>query len=283
VSTKPKRHADLATGWVGCTDDGGVLWHFYDGSPATTKTAEERHIASQNFGGGRPDIPVLVDATQMTGFSKEAREFSGAAMAGHTGPVAIIVGNPVIRVIVQVFVATQRPTFPIKAFSDPGAAMTWLHAPVVGGTPLQTNVPRVDQAPLTAAEISLPDWDPDRAIKQRTTWWCMGDDGIVRVVLPPVRETLEDAHERMATTRELSETHGKLKMLIEAGRAGWVSGDVRQHYNAHMPPHFEAVAVIVGNPVSKVVAGVFLRLMQTHFKIRVFDDPELGKQWLLSL
>ena len=41
-------------------------------------------------------------------------------------------------------------------------------------------------------------------------------------------------------------------------------------------------ALVVGSPVSRVIANFFLGLNRVKFPCKIFDDPELATQWLLG-
>ena len=277
---RPPGSADLTTGWVG-TMGGDVLCHFFNGLAETRESAEERHLQSLGFGSSLADIPVLVDATEMRGLSKDAREFFGSTMQERTGPTAILVGNPVIRVVVQMFIVTQRPVFPMKVFNDPDAAMQWLRAP---HETRPTKAILATEQPKSSAQtkILLAGWDPDQVLEHRTGSWCMGRDGVLRMVVDGNTDTHEDIQELLGILWEYRRTHGALFVLCDATRGGWIAATGRAALQTQLPEISDALAIVVGTPVSRMLSIVMLRAWKPHMEVQVFDDPEEALEWVLE-
>jgi hypothetical protein len=79
--------------------------------------------------GGRRRTPVLVDLRGVRSQTRECRKyFVGPEATAMTGPVALLVGSPVSRVIGNFFLRLNDQRVPTRLFSDEGEAAAWLLA-----------------------------------------------------------------------------------------------------------------------------------------------------------
>lgn len=72
-------------------------------------------------------VPVLLDARATRGVSRQAREY-------YTGPestrlircMAMLIGSPLGRVIGNFLIQVNRPSYPLRLFSDEAEALRWI-------------------------------------------------------------------------------------------------------------------------------------------------------------
>jgi hypothetical protein len=71
-------------------------------------------------------VPVLADFRGVRSFSREARRLaSNPEITRKPTALALVVGNPVTRVIGTFGTRIQRPSFPVRLFTDPAVALAW--------------------------------------------------------------------------------------------------------------------------------------------------------------
>lgn len=88
-------------------------------------------------------VPVLADIRQLGPVDREARQLMTTEAAALTKAAAVLVNSPVGRVFGTLFIAINRPPYPIKIFTSEAAATAWLEKfvdPSLAGS-------RADQAP----------------------------------------------------------------------------------------------------------------------------------------
>jgi hypothetical protein len=77
--------------------------------------------------GGKP-APLFVDFSQMKSISKEARDYFGKDprhVETYTA-VALVVNNPLSRVLANFFMGINKPIKPTRLFDDRAKAFEWL-------------------------------------------------------------------------------------------------------------------------------------------------------------
>ena len=71
-------------------------------------------------------MPILIDFRGIRRFSREARRMaSDPDTTRKPTALAVVVGNPVTRVIGTFATRIRRPSCPIRLFTDPHAAFQW--------------------------------------------------------------------------------------------------------------------------------------------------------------
>lgn len=92
----------------------------------TLADAVENIQASASLAGG-VRVPTLLDARAARKIDREAREYyAGPENAKVTLGTAMVVGSPVGRIIGNFLIQVNRPTFPIRLFSDEAEGVRWL-------------------------------------------------------------------------------------------------------------------------------------------------------------
>jgi len=106
--------------------DGIVRARFHDGAEVTADDARENLAVTRRLTGGRRR-PVLVDLRPVRSQSAEARAlFAGPDATAVSSAVALVVGNPVSRVVGNFYLGFNRPQTPTRLFTSVEDAETWL-------------------------------------------------------------------------------------------------------------------------------------------------------------
>jgi hypothetical protein len=109
----------------------------------------------------------------------------------------------------------------------------------------------------------------------------VGQDGIVRIIHTPGAEvTLEDAQETMAAYKKLN--NGKrMPLLVDTKSMKSISREARHFYSGEEAAACAgAAALIVGTPVSKVLANFYLGLSNPKLPSRLFTSEDEALVWL---
>jgi hypothetical protein len=106
--------------------DGTVVLRFHGGVRLTrdlTAEVTRAHVAAAK-GEKRP---ILADLRGVLSADRESRELAvGPDVAAATLRMAILVGNPVTRVLGGFFLRVTSPSYPTRIFSDEEQARAWL-------------------------------------------------------------------------------------------------------------------------------------------------------------
>jgi hypothetical protein len=71
--------------------------------------------------------PIMVDITNVKTVSKEARDiYSSNKTADILAAAALIIGNPVSRIMGNFFTGINKTGMPVRMFTNPGDAKKWL-------------------------------------------------------------------------------------------------------------------------------------------------------------
>jgi len=120
-----------------------------------------------------------------------------------------------------------------------------------------------------------------RVIETRATRQWTGEDGIVRSqIRPGIDFTVEDSAESLAATRSISGdvpvpvlVDGRgVRSATRESRLFWASDEVSATISA--------MAILVGSPVSRMIASFFIRLVRPGFRLRIFSDEAAAVRWI---
>jgi hypothetical protein len=107
-------------------DDGTVVLRFRPESLATVESVPEvvrAHVAAAR-GAKRP---ALADVSGLKFADLEARKLAaGPEVAAVCSHMALLVGNPVSRILGNFFLRVSRPLYPTRIFTDEASARRWL-------------------------------------------------------------------------------------------------------------------------------------------------------------
>ena len=121
--------------------------------------------------------------------------------------------------------------------------------------------------------------EAEQSSKVAKVW--LGEDGIVRVIhVPGAEVTLQDAQETMAAYLKLNNGK-KLPLFVDTKTMKSISREARHFYAGdEAAACASAVALIVGTPVSKVLANFYLGLSNPRLPSRLFTDEAEALAWL---
>jgi hypothetical protein len=104
-------------------------------------------------------------------------------------------------------------------------------------------------------------------------------DGVVEIEwVPQVPSTLDDA---VAVIEAMSELTGgrAAPLLVHTTDAGPQSREARMEF-VRRQEVVSAVALVVGNPLSRMMANFFINVSKPEVPIRLFEDDESALTWL---
>lgn len=113
--------------WMGA--DGIVRTKVKPGADITLVEARENsEVTHQLFLKHGAKFPLLVDSSEIHSMSREARKFfSVSDRSTGINAMALLIGSPLSRIIVNFFMALQNQGVPCKVFTDEKKALKWLN------------------------------------------------------------------------------------------------------------------------------------------------------------
>lgn len=130
-------------------------------------------------------------------------------------------------------------------------------------------------------ELKDPDMQPANSFETRTTLTSLGDDNIIYAVMKKgADENLQDAQANVAACRQLANGR-RLPILCDYRQIRKQSREAQIYYaNDEVSNTYSACAILVENPVSKMVANFFLGLRKPKTPTRLFTDEKMALAWL---
>ncbi len=118
----------VSAGVVQLRDDGIVHFVCADGAQLDETNTREMFTVYRELGGeGR--LLVLSDIRGMRSSTAGSRSLASGPEANQLhAAAAVIVGNPITRMMGNLFIGLNRPAYPTRLFSDADSAVAWLHA-----------------------------------------------------------------------------------------------------------------------------------------------------------
>lgn len=111
--------------------------------------------------------------------------------------------------------------------------------------------------------------------------WILGPDNILRTeCFPNTVMTLDDGKESTRVSAEMV-NYQPLPLLCDLTNVVKMSQECRQHFAG--PEHaktFSRAALIVTNPISKLIGNFFLGLNKPLKPTRLFTNKEVALRWL---
>ena len=106
--------------------DGTVVLRFFAGSHVTAE-ATRAVMRAQISAARGAKRPTLADLRGIASSERGARELAGGPeIAAVTLRTAMLVGNPVSRILGNFFLRVTRPAYPARIFTDEASARHWL-------------------------------------------------------------------------------------------------------------------------------------------------------------
>lgn len=111
----------------------------------------------------------------------------------------------------------------------------------------------------------------------------LGADGILRVIVNPgTRLTLADIKEHLEAT-QASLTSDRLPVLVDISRIKSISREARAYMSGERAKqHIAAHAVLVGSPLTRVIANFALGLSRTSYPTKIFSSEAEALRWLAT-
>lgn len=108
-------------------DNGIIYIDYYPMQEANLENAEELvNLIKTNFADVLPAL-LLSDISKLKNTTKEARDYIGSdAVAPLLKASAVIANSLLSKIIGNLFLKFNKPTYPTKLFSDKQAALLWL-------------------------------------------------------------------------------------------------------------------------------------------------------------
>jgi len=127
-----------------------------------------------------------------------------------------------------------------------------------------------------------PDATPVGAVvrtKIGSVW--LGVDGVVRGVVEDSRRPgdVEDAEENLAALRQVGGGRRR-PVLSDARKVGAAEREASRVFAARLPEVATAYGVLVGSPLTRMLAAVLLRLDTPALPTRTFTDERAAVEWL---
>ena len=109
----------------------------------------------------------------------------------------------------------------------------------------------------------------------------LGEDSIVRAAyFPKAEETLTDAKENIAAVAKVSKGQ-KYPILVDYRKVKSVAREARAYYaGKETAKVVNAVAILIGSLVSRVIANFFLGLNKPKFPVKLFTSEADAIEWL---
>ncbi|HTF05406.1 MAG TPA: STAS/SEC14 domain-containing protein [Bacteroidia bacterium] len=117
-------------------------------------------------------------------------------------------------------------------------------------------------------------------IESATTNMWFDDHGILCSIAkkhPP--QTEEQIEQTMKDFIKLSGGR-KLCMLADITDAVPAKKETRERAADEFPKHVKAIALLTRSPLSKMIANLFFALKPPTYPMKMFNDPEEGREWL---
>lgn len=133
---------------------------------------------------------------------------------------------------------------------------------------------------MNTRETTTP---PPNAVDSSSYYLWLDDDGIlIAVNKPSIRDTLNDALEKIAAVVQLSD--GKPRpLLVDTTETKSVSREAREAYaQAGKDGKVVALALVTGSAVSRIIANFFLNFHKPPIPVRLFNSRGPAKDWLMQ-
>jgi hypothetical protein len=109
-------------------DEDGILYQDYaPGTELTHKDSLKELMVYRTYFCKEVKRPIVVDITNIKRVSKESRDiYSSEEMGGLISAAALIVGNPVSRIMGNFYMGINKTKMPVRMFTRTGDARKWL-------------------------------------------------------------------------------------------------------------------------------------------------------------
>ena len=121
----------------------------------------------------------------------------------------------------------------------------------------------------------------EQEIMLQTGRICLEEDGIVRATyFPKAEETLAEAKEHIAAVVKVSRGN-KYPVLVDCRKLKSITREAREYYAGKETANaVNAMAVLMGSPVSRTLGNFFMRLNKPLSPTRLFTSETEALEWL---
>ncbi len=126
TTTIPEKAIELRTYYTWMGEDGIGRTVVKKNSEVTFADAKENSAAVNSLCQGTK-FPLLIDSRDIKSIEKQARDyFSLKGRESNVNSFAIIIASPLSRIVGNFFMGLNKPTVPVKLFTDEREAISWL-------------------------------------------------------------------------------------------------------------------------------------------------------------
>ena len=124
---------------------------------------------------------------------------------------------------------------------------------------------------------------PEGVIVYKTAtskYWLMKNGVLYVKIKKDSEQTLQDAQENLRTFRQVAR-RDLTPVLVNLEEAKSINAEAREYYSGDEYKELHnATAILIGNPVSKVLGNIFLGLNNIGVPTRLFTNEEKALKWL---
>ena len=121
---------------------------------------------------------------------------------------------------------------------------------------------------------------PDSYIEISHFYTWMGEDGICRTkVKQGAKVTIVEALENSKAVLSLA-GDSKFPLVVDSRGIHSITKQARDHFSMNnRPSKVNAIALIIGSPVSVVIGNFFMGLSKSRVPVKLFTSPEEAINW----
>jgi len=121
----------------------------------------------------------------------------------------------------------------------------------------------------------------DEVILTRTAKIWLGEDGITRITyFRNTEDMLVDAKEMVATVWNINKGK-KTSLLVDKRVIKSMDREAREYYaGEEAAKTVNATALLIGSPVSRIIANFYIRLNKPKFPVKLFTSETEAIEWL---
>lgn len=116
---------ETKTAKIWLSEDGFICLKILPGSSLSVEDMKAQLKVVSNLAGNKI-IPILVDSRGVKSIDRDARVFIQKEGNKIVSSLALLIGSPVSRLIGNLFLGINKPSYPIMLFTSEDKAIAWL-------------------------------------------------------------------------------------------------------------------------------------------------------------